>query len=99
MHSIVKELTLVHNKEQLVQASPRLRKHFKELVALMIKARKLQTGNPELSLVRDENRLQSEQLREELMRIYRFEGGRQLIEAAQKDALELLDIWDKKQRS
>jgi hypothetical protein len=94
---IVNDLKTIYLREDLVKNVPRLRKKFIALVDVIIEARKFQESHPEemtsFSLYSDE--VQSEHLREELERIYHIEGGKELIEKAQKEALLRLDAFER----
>ncbi len=95
--NLVKELCQIDNYEQLLRAEPILKKHFENLVDLMIKAREYQERHLEEhmgeSVVSD---LQSSyQLEEELRRIYTIEGGREIIEKTQHEALVRLDAFER----
>lgn len=99
--SICREITLELKKvvlrEDLVRSVPKLRKKFLSLVDVIIEARKFAETHPQemtsFSMYSDE--VQSEYLREELERVYRIEGGRELIEKAQKEALLRLDAFER----
>ena len=77
------ELREIENKEELQKAVPRLRKQFLKLANLLIEARGYpqEEGAPTLA---------SEELFIELARLYEMPGGRDLIESAEREAVEHL---------
>lgn len=93
---LVKELQKIRSREQLASSAPMLKKHFEDLVLLMIQAREYQETHCEedsAALV-SENEV-STVLEEELRRIYAIEGGREVIERAQQEALVRLDAFER----
>lgn len=98
IRSLIQDLKTIHTREQLLAASARLQRQFDRLASLMIAGREFAFSHPEsgkdeeLSLNHD----LSDQLRVELNRLYRLEGGRQIIEKCQEKALHRLDAFEKK---
>lgn len=93
---LIFELEKIQTREDLVKASSRLKKIFEELVNLIIGAGESQIQRPDLfmgDVPKKENKA-SDLLRRELNRIYRMDGGRELIEAAQANALHRLDTFE-----
>lgn len=94
---LVEELRKIDNREQLARAQPLLKKYFEDFVTLMIRAREFQEKhfdtNNELSIASESSI--SSQLEEQLRRIYALEGGRELIERAQQEALVRLDAFER----
>lgn len=79
----------------MIRAVPQLKKHFEELVDLMILARDFQENHPdEVMPLLAENTI-SNLLEQELRRIYMIEGGREIIENAQQEALVRLDAFER----
>ena len=95
--ALVEELRKIDNREQLARAQPLLKKYFEDFVTLMIRAREFQEKhfdiNNELSIASESSI--SSQLEEQLRRIYALEGGRELIERAQQEALVRLDAFER----
>lgn len=96
--SLLKDLQKIENREQLVRAESLLKKHFESLIDLMIEAREFQQKHPDDSLA--EALLEEEEgvdasLEKELRRIYTIEGGREVIEKAQHEALVRLDAFER----
>jgi hypothetical protein len=90
---LVNDLGKIENREQLLRAEPQLKKHFEALVDLMIAARRFQQSHLE-DVPHDgapEENTMEVALEEELRRIYAIEGGREVIERAQHEALVRLD--------
>lgn len=86
IRSLIKELQAIHSREQLLAASDKLQRHFDHLGSVMIAAQEFKNTHPELGRGTSKQEL-SDQLRIELNRIYRLEGGRQIIEKCQENAL------------
>lgn len=102
--SLTEELQSVHKREDLIAKIPALKKKFHRLVDLMLEARATQIEGDISSLGNEPLKTEwSESLRLELQRIYAIEGGKELIEEAQRPALLRLDqfereLLDKKSR-
>jgi hypothetical protein len=90
---LIDDLQKIENREQLLRNEQQLKKHFEALVDLMIAAREYQLHH--LDDISQENPLEENPmeftLQEELRRIYAIEGGREVIEHAQHEALVRLD--------
>jgi hypothetical protein len=87
------QLQKVETREDLVEMLPEIKKRYEEIVDLMIdlntfKERHLGEA-VDAWYVSDQ--LASETLMIEMQRIYRLEGGRELMEGAQKESLFRLD--------
>lgn len=89
---IVKELQKVQSKEELAAALPALKKHFHELVVLIIEAKEFQRNHPDEAGIDPAyfEHPYAEALKEELIRLCKLEGGKEMLEKAQKEALILL---------
>ena len=95
---LIEILQEVESREQLLSQEKRLQQKFSNLVALIIEARSWQ----EEHLDAEEwehgeifNRA-SNLLQQELSRIYEFEGGREIMERAEQEALVKLDAYERK---
>ncbi|MES2122960.1 MAG: hypothetical protein V4492_09350 [Chlamydiota bacterium] len=89
-------LEQIEDREQLLRSEPALKKHFETLITLMIEARKYQESHPEDALTESEYSLVVEsELQEELRRIYQIEGGREVVERTQHEALVRLDAFER----
>lgn len=86
-------LKCIQDRQQLVQAQPILRQHFEDLVDLMIAARKFQQGGLDTKELYPS--FYSIALKEELKRLYEIEGGREIVERAQKQAFLRLGAWER----
>lgn len=97
MRLLIKELQAIHSYSTLSAAAPKLKRLFNDLVDTMLKAREYHESHPaaEISDLSPKNHASSEQLRTELNRIYRLDGGRELIEKCQEGALLRLDAFEK----
>ena len=98
IRSLVQELQAIHTREQLLAATGIIRRHFDRLVDIMIAAQEYRKSHPEI----DKNELLganhelSDQLRIELNRLYKLEGGIQIIEKCQEKGLHKLDSYKRK---
>ena len=89
IRSLIQELKKIHTRHELVRATPSLQKLFDRLVSVMVAAEEFRLSHQE-SIKGSEVRVNhdlSDQLRVELNRIYRLEGGRQIIEKCQERGL------------
>lgn len=77
---LVSILREVENKEDLVKASPLLKKRFARIAELLVEAKKLPAEEMGPSVV-------SEQLFIELARLYEIAGCREIIEQSQGEAI------------
>lgn len=92
--SLVAELRQIQTRRDLIEAAPKLKQSFNRLAALMVAAREFQKTHPDhekLELQEKDHAL-SEQLRAELNRLYEIEGGREIIEKYQEEALRRLSL-------
>lgn len=88
--SLIKELREIRTREDLLSTAPKLEKLFLKLAEVMIQARHFQQMNPHQSTpaLSAKDHALSDQLRTELNRVYRMEGGREVIEKCQEKALK-----------
>ena len=91
--SIALDLQAVRNREELAQAAPKLKKRFNSLVDLMIAARTYSRQHPEECALPPS--ASSEELLAELKRVYAFEGGKEIVEKAEREALIRLDAFER----
>jgi hypothetical protein len=98
VRALIHELQQIHSRDELVSASTKIKRLFLDLVNVIIAAQEYREHHPssEFPELSKENHLSSDQLRSELNRIYRLEGGRELIEKYQEPALHRLDAYEKK---
>lgn len=97
VRSLLQDLKAIRSREQLLAAAGKLQRQFDRLVSIMIAAEEfciLHSVDKE-GFVRLNHDL-SDQLRVELNRLYRLEGGRQIIEKCQEKGLLRLDAFEKK---
>lgn len=95
--SLVKELKNIYTREELLHSADSLGIQFTRLANVMMAAEEFCLKHPEqerceLGL---SNRELSDQLRVELNRLYLIEGGRQIIEKTQENALYRLQVREK----
>jgi hypothetical protein len=93
--ALVKDLQKIHSREELMRATPVIKNHFEELVTLMIHAREFQENHPDENTPPAVENAVCRLLEEELRRIYALEGGREIIERTQQEALVRLDAFEK----
>lgn len=96
--SLVQELQLVRTKDDLQNASPRIKKVFDKMVDVMISAQQYHQTHPNLESIefhKDDLEL-SDRLRMELNRLYLLENGKEIIEKCQENALQRLEISKKR---
>jgi hypothetical protein len=95
VRSLHQELREIHSREDLISSSGRLKRHFDRLAEVMIAAEEYKKSNPACDS--DDctvpNRELSDLLRGELNRLYRLQGGRQIIERCQEQALHRLAAY------
>lgn len=97
--SILSELKTVHSRKDLLEARPRLTKLFNDLVDIMIAAQEFRQNHAQAEIlpISKEGQILNDQLQTEFVRIYsNIEGGRELIEKCQEDALNSLDAHNKR---
>lgn len=83
---LIRELRMVRTKDQLIQRKKILEHHLKEIGALAEKVEIHQLSHPEeeTPLLEPEDHALSEALRLEILRVYRLEGGKEVIDASRK---------------
>lgn len=96
---LLSDLQKIQNTEELIKNQPLLKKRFSDLVDLMIAAREFQEEHQEEiePAVFDERF--NELIVIELSRIYQMERGRELIEKAQREPMNRLDLFERKLKS
>lgn len=96
--SLVKELSVIRTRSELLKAVPRLQKLFNNLIDVMIAAREFQEKSSKFDPIEwtYHNHELSDQLRIELNRVYALEGTREIIEKCQEQALHRLDAFEKR---
>ena len=95
--SLIQDLRLIQAREDLAKLEPILKKRFEALVFIMIEAREFQINNPE-AIFSEPSALDmdlNEELKQELERVWKVEGGREMIERAQREAMLRLDGFEK----
>jgi len=86
---LTKELQKVETREELLEAEGKLGPLFQQLVDLMLSAESY--AKQHLEEAELFSNAYDEPLLEEMMRVYRIEGGREIVERAQREALIRLD--------
>jgi hypothetical protein len=94
-HAIVRDLEGVENREDLLAIESRLSKRFQGLVDLMIDMRQGMLDQLQQEPISHFENSHNDKLVFQLKRIYRLEGGRDIIERAQREALIRLDAFER----
>lgn len=97
VHSLTQELRKIRTRDQLLKSTGKLQRLFNELTDIMIAAHGF--NQKQIKSEKSPMPFNSElnnRLRSELNRIYKIEGGRQIIEKCQEQALHRLDAFEKK---
>lgn len=89
---LLSELRLIRTRDDLMERAPQLKDLFNQLADTMIRAHEYKQAHPDALLEEKmyENHQLSNQLRVELNRILNMEGGREVIEKNQMEALKRL---------
>jgi hypothetical protein len=98
IRSIIEVLKPIHTREELVNSAPQLKRLFNNLTDILILAHEFRTKHPDAEvhgLTIDDHTL-SDELRDELNRILRIDGGREILEKSQVEALNRLDTYHSK---
>jgi hypothetical protein len=79
--SLIAELKHVRTKDQLIVHEPKIQKGFANLAELMEEARHFRSSHPDLEPppLTGEDKELSDQLRLEILRVSRLEGGREIL--------------------
>ena len=94
--ALAEQLQSVNSREELIAHAPVLKKKFHRLTDLIIEARTAQVeGDFTHSGTEVYPEDWSEALRVELRRIYAIEGGKELVEEAQRPSLLRLDQFER----
>ncbi len=89
---LIKHLESIESQEELLRAEPILKKDFEAYVDLINQARAYQLKHTdEIATDGGSDFSVSDELKKQLRRIFAIEGGREIIERAQQEALERLD--------
>ena len=94
--SLTADLKEVQTREDLIDHEKTIQKKSRELVSLMIRLKKLEEKG--LTIPKDDDQTFSDALMQEMKRIYTIQGGRELIERFQREALLELDAFDQKRK-
>lgn len=96
--TLIKHLEAIESQEELLRAEPVLKKDFEAYVDLIQQAREYQLKHAdEIVLEASSDFSVSGELKEEMRRIFAIEGGREIIERAQQEALVRLDAFERTQ--
>jgi len=100
LKQLVGELKQIRSRDDLLQHAAKLQTLFNALVDVVIRTDEFKNNHPNASLESEDDRdlALSYQLRTELNRIMQMEGGREVIEKAQEEALNRLDVYEAKKK-
>jgi hypothetical protein len=87
--ALLKELRQIRSRDELMGSRSRIAKLYAQLAQALVDADQYYTSHPDEELRPAPPDLNSE-LKQELQRLYAMEGGRELLELAQEQALERL---------
>lgn len=88
-------LKKIHDPKQLKNKEKSISKRFKRLAQMMIEYHLYLDKHPEIDHSLDQKtELAAQKFKFELYRIYELDGGRELIEEAQKDAYTKLSLFE-----
>lgn len=94
---LIAELKQIRSRDDLLEHADSLQELFNHFAAIIIRAQEFKDSHP--GAVQEgafeESSARSDQLRIELNRVLHMEGGREVIEKAQEEALNLLDAFEK----
>lgn len=97
VRELLQEMRIIHTRQDLVHAQPRLKMHFEKLTQIMMEARQYKENHPEAVILEpaEVDRSLSLELEKEMHRLLYLEGGEELLEKAQEGALYRLDHFEK----
>lgn len=97
VHELLQEMRKIHTRQDLVLAQPRLKMHFEKLTQVMIEAREYKENHPEAVILEpaEVDVSLSQELEQEMHRLLYLEGGEEILEKAQEEALYRLDHFEK----
>ncbi|MBS3904301.1 MAG: hypothetical protein KGZ39_03130 [Simkania sp.] len=92
-YQFTEDLKKIHAREELVKAIPNIKHRYEEIVDLLIGVKEFEKEHfgEASDPWNTANFLASEMLMVEMKRIYLIEGGREIMERAQREALFRLD--------
>jgi hypothetical protein len=88
MRSMVKELKLVHSKDDLQKSIPFISKKYNQLAKLILLVKSKYKKN---WIINDSENEEFILLKEQLDRIFLLPGAKEIFETAQLEALQILD--------
>lgn len=92
VHALSEVLKHTQTRDELIENMPQLKRLFNNLVDVMIACHQCQNKMPRKALTAEEHR-QSDALRQEINRLCRIQGCRELIEQCQEESLHKLDKY------
>ncbi|MBA3816096.1 MAG: hypothetical protein H0X29_06185 [Parachlamydiaceae bacterium] len=97
VRALTAELKKIRSRDDLLTHAPNLKKYFELLADIIIEASKYKETHPESELISPNKKEQSasDQLRIELNRVLHLDGGPEVIEKVQEEALNRLELFNK----
>lgn len=94
---LIAELQKIRSRDDLLEHSSKLQELFDELVDTIIHAQEFRENHPEalVEVFSLKEQTESDLLRVELNRVLHMEGGREVLENTQENALNRLDMFEK----
>lgn len=93
-HALCKTLKEIQYPQDLALKAPSVKSHFEKIVDVILLARAYQINHPD-EVVEPIDPIFQQALKDELMRVYQLEGGREMVEKAAHEALIRLDAREK----
>jgi len=91
---LVLELQKIRGRDDLLEHQGNLQSLFNQLVDIVIRAEEFKDTHPNASMP-ETSTSTADQLRIELNRILNMEGGREVLEKSQEEALNRLDAFER----
>lgn len=100
IRNLIVEFKQIRSRDDLLTHAKALQQLFNSLVDVIIEAQKYKIAHPEAVPTTQNKKEQAvaDQLRIELNRILHMEGGREVIEKVQEEALNRLDSFERTRR-
>ncbi len=99
LSELCKEFALIHQLDELTEASPKIKKKMRRLTALMIQADAYCKKHPHKKLVEKAHSVESDRLQYEMLRVCEeVEGAREILEMMQEEMLDKLDLYERKHK-
>jgi len=90
VHALSEEFRKIKTRDELLDAEERLKACYRDIAASMFAASDWKDQHPgeEFPILTETDRKLSENVRLELIRLYRIEGGKEILEKCQRQAFD-----------